>query len=378
MQKRAASFLPFLACAGLMFLLSSSSASAEEKIKIGVSVPLTGSAAAYGTDIKNALLFANKAIGNSAYELIIEDDQCLDKEAVTIAHKMVDVHKVKYALGFGCSGTVLAAAPVYESGKVVVIASGTGAPAITNAGDYIFRTKPTLNIAADLLAKEFAAKFQKVGAITEETAFAQGLTNATVKAANALKVEIINENFLPGSEDFRATLLRLKSKGAQAVFFNPQGEPGLVNIFKQFRALDWKVPVYGVFIPGSPVFTSAFGKDGDGVIYADLEFNQKMLNEEGRKLFAEFEKEYGKPQSAEHYSALTLVAYAAMDEAIRSGKDVKDYLYNTTFHKYVNNYSFDKNGDVVSDSLTYTLKVLKEQAPVPYLMEGTSAALKEK
>ena len=100
--------------------------------------------------------------------------------------------------------------------------------------------------------------------------------------------------------------------------------------------------------------------------------------EEGRKLFAEFEKEYGKPQSAEHYSALTLVAYAAMDEAIRSGKDVKDYLYNTTFHKYVNNYSFDKNGDVVSDSLTYTLKVLKEQAPVPYLMEGTSAALKEK
>lgn len=338
-----------------------------EKIKIGVSVPLSGAGASYGTDIRNALVFANEKIGNGAYELLIEDDQCSDKEAVSIAHKFVDVHKVKYALGFGCSGTVLASAPVYEAGKVIVIASGTGAPAITNAGDYIFRTKPSLTIAAELLAKEFAAHYKKVAAVTEETAFCQGLTKATSEASAKLGVEVLNENYLPGNDDFRSIYPRLRVKQAEAIFLNPQGEPGLVSQFKQFKALGWNIPVYGTFTPGSPAFLKAAGKDADGIIFADLQFNSEMLNAEGRKLYEEFQKRFGPPQSAEHYSALSLVSYATLDEAIKSGKDVKQYLYEHTFKNYVegNGYSFDKNGDVVSDEVTYVLKTVKDATVAP-------------
>jgi branched-chain amino acid transport system substrate-binding protein len=335
----------------------------EEKIKIGVTVPLSGSAAAYGTDIKNALVFANKKLANSSYELIIEDDQCVDKEAVTVAHKLVDVDKVNFMLGFGCSGTVLASAPVYEKAKVVSIASGTGAPAITNAGDYIFRTKPSLKLAADLLAADMAKKFKKVGIITEETAYCQGLTDATVKAAEALKLEVLNENYLTGTEDFRTLLLKLKSKGVEAIFLNPQAEPSMVNQYKQFLALEWKIPIYGTFQPGSPVFLDAFGKAADGIIYADLQFNSEMLNEVGRKLYSEFEEEYGKAKSAEHYSALSLVSFSAMNEAIKSGSDVKEFLYQHKFTDLVDGYSFDQNGDVVSQKVTYTLKTIFNGKP---------------
>ncbi len=339
---------------------------AEEKIKIGVAVPLSGVGAAYGTDIKNALVFANQRIASSAYELIIEDDQCLDREAVAVAHKLIDLDKVKYALGFGCSGTVLASAPVYEAAKVPVIASGAGAPAITFAGDYIFRTKPSLNIAAELLAKEFASKFKKVAAITEETAYCQGLISAITTSSAKLNVEVLNENYLPGTEDFRTLLLKLRAKGVEAIFLNPQGEPGMITLFKQFRALDWKVPVYGTFSPGSPAFISAFGEQADGIVYADLQFNDAMLNEEGRQLYAEFEKEYGKAKSAEHFGALSLVSFSALHEAIKSGKDVKSYLYEHKFTDLVPGYSFDSNGDVVSDKVTYVLKTLKHATPVAY------------
>lgn len=339
---------------------------AETKMKIGVAVPLSGAGAAYGTDIRNALVFANKKLADSAYDLIIEDDGCNDRQAVTVAHKLIDIDKVKFVLGFGCSGTVLASAPVYEAAHVVVIASGTGAPAISFAGDYIFRTKPSLNIAAGLLAKDMAAKFKKVGVITEETAYAQGLTDAVTKTAAPLGVEILNENFISQTEDFRSLLLRLKSKGAEAVFLNPQGEAGMVLLYKQWLALNWKVPVYGTFHPGSAAFLGAIGRDADGIIYADLAFNDNMLNARGRELFAEFEKEFGKVTSAEHYSALSLVAFSALQEALRSGKDVKEYLYTTTFRNIVDGYSFDKNGDVVSDKLTYVLKTIRDARPAPY------------
>lgn len=357
--------VPFIAATSLLTTCASLfSAGAQEKIKIGVSVPLSGAAAAYGTDIKNALSFANSKLHNSRYELVIEDDQCSDKEAVAVAHKLVTIDKVRYALGFGCSGTVLASAPVYDKAKVVVIASGTGAPSITFAGDYIFRTKPSLNIAADLLARDMARKFKRVGVVTEETAYCQGLTEAVIKTAASLQVEIINENFLSAESDFRTILLKLKSKGVEAVFLNPQGEPGFVNLFKQFSALNWKVPVYGTFMPGSPAFLSAAGPAADGILYADLAFNEDMLNERGLQVFSAFEREYGKVKSADHYAALSFVSFATLDEAIQSGTDVKEYLYAHTFRNVADGYSFDKNGDVVSEKITYVMKTIKNGIPI--------------
>ena len=119
--------------------------------------------------------------------------------------------------------------------------------------------------------------YKKVGVISEETAYAQGLMTAYTKAATALGLEVLNENFLTGSEDFRATLLKLKQKGVSALFFNSQAEPGIVVLYKQLRDLDWNVPVYGTFMPGSPVFLGVFGKKADGIIYAFLAFNDTIF-----------------------------------------------------------------------------------------------------
>ena len=119
-------------------------------------------------------------------------------------------------------------------------------------------------------------------------------------------------------------------------------------------------------MPGSAAFISALGSHADGIIYADVEFNDRMLNERGRQLYSEFLKEYGTPAGAEHFGALTLIAFSALDEAIKSGKDVKEYLYQNTFRELTAGFSFDRNGDVVSDKIVYVLKILEDSAPRPY------------
>jgi branched-chain amino acid transport system substrate-binding protein len=343
-------------------ILVSSYSLAETKIKIGVSVPLTGNAASYGNDVKNGLIFANQYLGNSKYELVIEDDQCNNKEAVVVAQKFVSAG-IKYVLGFGCSGSILAAAPVYEANKILVIASGTGAPAITNAGDYIFRTKPSLIIAAEKLATNNAQKYKKVGVITEETAYCTGLTSEFIKASQLKGLEVIGENFLPGTTDFRSILLRLKSKKIESLFLNTQDEVGLATVYKQLLDMNFKISVYGNFHPGSPVFLNEFRVQADGIIFADSPFNADQLNERGLKIYGQYEKDFGPAKSGEHFITLSYLAFSTLDEALNSGLDPKTYLYEHSFQGIVDGYSFDKNGDIVSDKVTYVLKTIKDGKP---------------
>ena len=338
----------------------------KNKINVGVAVPLTGAGAAYGSDIKNALVFTNQHLFNSRYNLIIEDDQCSNKEAASVAHRLTKAGDVKYLLGFGCSGTVLAAAPIYEKAKTIVIASGTGAPAITNAGDYIFRTKPSLIFAAQVLAQDMSRSFRKIGIITEETDYCQGLTNSVLQSLQASAVESVNKTFLPGEENFRTLLISLKSAGVDALFLNPQGENGMVNLYRQLLDLNWKVPVYGTFMPGGEVFLSAFGSKADGIVYADVEFNQNFLNSEGKELYAEFERTHGKAKAAEHFAALSMLAFATLDEALETKAEVKDYLYKNKFSRLSDEYSFDQNGDIVSQKIKYVLKTIKNGQVASY------------
>jgi branched-chain amino acid transport system substrate-binding protein len=102
-------------------------------IKIAVLAELTGDAATYGTDVKNGVLFANQKYGAGLFELIIEDTKCNGKEAANAAHKVVVIDKVKFVIGFGCSGALLSAAPILERAKVVVMG--------TAVRDYLYRHK---------------------------------------------------------------------------------------------------------------------------------------------------------------------------------------------------------------------------------------------
>ena len=56
----------------VLFFALPSPTFAEKKIKIGVSTALTGAAATYGQDIRNALLFANERFADGRYDFVFE------------------------------------------------------------------------------------------------------------------------------------------------------------------------------------------------------------------------------------------------------------------------------------------------------------------
>lgn len=80
---------------------------AAPNIGLGISLALSGPAATYGIDIKNTIMFANDELASGKYQLHFEEDKCSGKEAVSAAHKFINILQLKYALGFACSSTVL-------------------------------------------------------------------------------------------------------------------------------------------------------------------------------------------------------------------------------------------------------------------------------
>ena len=258
-----------------------------ERIKIGVSTALTGSAATYGQDIKKALLFANEVLGKGRFELIIEDDQCDGKYAVTAAQKFAHIDKVQYVLGLACSGALLASAPVYERAKIVTFGVTTSSADITNAGEYIFRTWPSDAEATKLLYDHILTKHRYLGILTEETAYAQSFKRWFLSANQGHKLRVEDEGYLPDVTDFRPTLLKLRGKGVDGLLLLPQAERALVQMVKQIREMGWNVPIYSNFFPGSPSFLDAVGTQGDEIVYADIPVLSDLATEKGKRLFRE-------------------------------------------------------------------------------------------
>ena len=334
-----------------------------DRIKLGVSLPLSGEAASYGTDLKNALIFANEKLTGNSYELIIEDDKCNGKSAVTVAQKLVTVDHVAGVLGFGCSGALLAAAPIYEQAKIPVVTSCATAAAVSKAGDYIFRTVPSDELAATVLADYIAKKHAKLGVISEETEYAQGLLNAIRSSASGKPLRIENENFLPATNDFRALILKLKGKNVDAVLANPQDEAGMIRIVHQIRQLNWNVPLYGNLYPGTRVFLEGTeASESEGIIFSDIPSVEATVNTAGAALYEEFQKKFGPPNSTGFLFVTSYSAFDALRQALESGKDPKAYLYQTTFHGILDQYSFDSNGDIAG--VTDVLRVIKGRKPV--------------
>ena len=351
-------------------LLLSVPALAQSKPRIGVSLPLTGGASAEGQDLQSILTFANETLASGRYDLLFEDDKCSNKDAVTVAQKLTTVDKVSYVLGYACSGALLSSAPIFERAKVVAIGLATGAPEISAAGDYIFRTIPSLEVAAQRVAEHVRSRgIKRISVLSEETAYCRGLADAFERHNANGQFIFERVDYLPDTSDFASLLIKARSHGSDAIFLNPQDEQGMIRLYRQLLDLQWQVPVYAAYYPGFSEFRKTFGKTADGIVFADLPFIDKGLTSEGSRLYQDYVAKHGNPKSSEFYFVTALSAFTALDQAIRSGQDVHRYLYENRFSGVFGAFTFDRNGDVQGDPLTFVLKQIRDGAPAPMVIQ---------
>jgi len=124
-------------------------AGAQEKIVIGMNLPMTGPLASAGIDAARGAQMAvdelNRAGGVLGHrlELIIEDNKGEVEAAIVAAERLAYVHKVHVVIGPNYSFIIAATHDIYWRAGVPNLMYGTR-PDLTKLGNpYLFRTRPS-------------------------------------------------------------------------------------------------------------------------------------------------------------------------------------------------------------------------------------------
>jgi branched-chain amino acid transport system substrate-binding protein len=352
------SALTFLLLLSLSFPLSSVLA---QSYTVGVSIPLTGSAAPYGADMKNAMIFANDELAAGRFKFIFEDDACNAKTALTVANKLINVSHVKQIIGFACSGAMLAASPVYSKAGVLQITSSASAASIAKLGPLVFRTFPSDYLAAEKLFHHLKKKHKTVGMISEETEYTQEFIKS-FEDLNAKKIiNLENENALPGTSDFRPSLLKLKQQRLDALVINAQYDGTFLEMLKQVRELRIELPIYGIYWPSSRTLLEKAASILEGVEFVDIPGPDDVLTKHGRALYQKYVEKFGEPNTLPLLVATTLESVRALDAALAAGGDPVDYLNREKFSGMFGGWFFDVHGEI--QGLEPVIKIIKDGKP---------------
>lgn len=333
-------------------------------IKIGFIGPLTGDAASYGVDALNGMkikvdaINAAGGIDGKTVEVIAEDAKCTGADAAAAAQKLVNVDKVVAIVGGQCSGETLAAAPIAEAGKVVMVSPISSSPDVTEAGEFIFRDYPSDALKTKAMAAYFREKgLKKVAMISENTDFATGFRTA-LKSDVGESAFVFDEVVDPGTKDYRTLMTRLKALSFDIFVANGQTPATIAVMVQQMREQGVK-QVAITHDAGQAEETITVGGEA---VEGFLAITIPLLGPD-----TDFGKEYisrfGQPRSAMAFAghahdAMGVIA-KAIDEVGTDGTAIRDYLYRmSSYTGVVGTFSFDDNGDVLG--IPYALFVVKD------------------
>jgi len=248
-------------------------AQAQETVKIGLIVPMTGGQASTGQQINNAIkLYQQKngdTVAGKKVEIILKDDAALPDNTKRLAQELIVNDKVNIIAGFGVTPAALAAAPLATQAKVPEIVMAAGTSIITERSPYIVRTSFTLAQSSTIIG-DWAAKngIKKVATLTSDYAPGNDALQFFKEHFIAGGGEIVEEVKVPlANPDFAPFLQRMKDSKPDAVFvFVPAGQGG--NFMKQYaeRGLDKSgIKVIG---PGDVMDDDLLNNMGDAALGA--------------------------------------------------------------------------------------------------------------
>ncbi len=336
--------------------------------KIGVMYPLTGDAAAYGLSFQKTTKFAadeinaKGGVNGRKLELIYEDSKCNPKDGNAAAQKLINIDKVKAIVGGACSSETLAAAPLAEQNKVVIISPSSTSPDITKAGDFIFRVAPS-DAFAGIVASDYAfneLNARKAAVISETLDYPQGLRRVFKENFVKLGGEIVaDETYNPEDTDFRTQVTKVKAASPDVVYLLPQAPAKGVLLVKQLKeaGVNQQLVTAEVIIGRNVVKEN--GAEMEGLIGVEQKFDEK--NPKAAALMTKYrEQAKEEPPFPGYMSGAYDIVYLLADAIGKNGYDsegIRDYLYAVKdYDGTVGKITIDENGDPIME---YSIKQVK-------------------
>ena len=282
-------------------------------------------------------------------EVVYEDTQALAKEGVSAYRKLVTIDKVSAIIDDSVSGVTLAMAPMAEKDKVVILATGATAPAISEAGDFIFRIWNSDAYEGEVAAKHAYEDLDSRSAaiLYINNDYGKGLEQVFTLEFTKLGGKVAaSESFAQSATNLRTQLTKIKAAKPDVLYL--VGFPKETPIaLKQARELQLDVPVLGTVVIHDPNLIEAAGEAAEGLSFP---FPKDATGEHVEAFRAAFRVKYGEdpPVVADvGYDAVKMLARAIALSGGSTGEDIRRGLNMLKDYPGASGtMTFDENGDV--------------------------------
>jgi branched-chain amino acid transport system substrate-binding protein len=267
------SFKRGLAAGTAALALIAGPAVAQEPIKIGAFLSVTGGAAFLGDPEQKTLeLYVDKinaagGVLGRKLQLVSYDSAGDSEKARTFAKRLIEEDKVDAIVGGSTTGETMAVIPLAEAAHIPFI-SLAGAVVITEpVKKWVFKTPQTDRMACEKIFVDMQTrKLSKIALISGNGGFDKSMRAECLKVAATHHVEVLaDETYGAGDTDMTAQLTKIKNTaGVQAVLNAGFGQ-GPAIVTKNYRQIGIAVPLYQSHGVASKEFIKLAGAAAEGV-----------------------------------------------------------------------------------------------------------------
>lgn len=338
----------------LLVLFVGCTARSPKGMTIGAVGPMTGDQSKQGLDLRNGVELAviewNARGGVLGRKIVlqVEDDRHDPKQAVSVAHKLVNSGAAGVVGHWNSSASIPASAVYHAAGTPMITPASTN-PQLTEQGfENVFRVcgrdDQQGRVAAVFVSQVLKAR--TVAILHDKTTYGQGLAEEFQKAL-APEVTVVHYGGITqGDRDFRGVLTTVRAKRPALLYFGGI-YPEASQLARQAKELGLTAPMMSGDGTIDQQFIEIAGPAAEGTY---LTFSPDPAHIPGATQFLDaYHARYGEhgPYSIYAYVAANILLEGIVKAGTTDGRAVSDAIHRLTHQGALGTIRFDAKGDVL-------------------------------
>ncbi|HET6801365.1 MAG TPA: ABC transporter substrate-binding protein [Casimicrobiaceae bacterium] len=260
-------------CSALLLTAAAASSIAQEPIRIGTFLSVTGPAAFLGDPEQKTLemyverINAAGGIGGRKLQLTVYDDAGDAEKARTFAKRLIEQDKVDVIVGGSTTGTTMAAVPLVEQAQTPFISLAGAVVIVEPAKKWVFKTPHTDRMACEKVFTDMQArKLTKLALISGTGGFDKSMRGECLKVAPKYGVEVVaDESYGAADTDMTAQLTKIRGTPSVQAVLNAGFGQGPAIVTRNYRQLGLTMPLYQSHGVASKEYVKLSGEAAEGV-----------------------------------------------------------------------------------------------------------------
>lgn len=254
--------------------LAAAPAAAQDTIKVGALLAVTGPASFLGApeaktlEMMAAELNAQGGVAGRQVQIIVKDTAGSPEKAISFAKQLIEEDQVFAIVGPSTSGETMAVKNLAEEARTPLLSCAAAQVIVNPLAKYVFKTpQDDASAVTRIFGQMKKMGISKIGLLSSNTGFGKAGKEQVAKLAPQHGMQIlVDEVYDKAATDLTAEVTKLKAAGVQAVL-NWSIEPAQAIVIKNVRQIGMSAPIFQSHGFGNINYVKAAGAAAEGVIF---------------------------------------------------------------------------------------------------------------